>query len=77
MTPRLYLVAFRVLGVLNVALAIAVLARAPRLAQVALASLTCGIALWVTSHELVNVILTCRRRRRGPHLVQRRNRGQN
>ena len=73
MTPRLDLMIARALGVLNVALAIAVLAGAPRLVQIGLASLTCGLTLPAAVARLADRFVTGRTRSR-PHLAQPRSR---
>jgi len=66
-TARLYVLVFRALSVLNVALALAVLTRAPRLVEVALATLACGVTVWVIALELADVAIARRTRRRDPH----------
>jgi len=60
-TPLLYRLVARAVSVLNVALAIAVLAPAPRLVQVGLASLICGLTLRAALPQLLNGIRRPRR----------------
>ena len=75
MTPRLDLMIARALGGINVALAIAVLAGAPRLVQIGLASLTCGLTLPAAVARLADRFVTGRTPPSSPHLVQPRSRG--
>jgi len=57
MSPPQLLRLVRLLTVSNVALAAAVLIGAPRALQVAIATLTCAIAVWGIAHQMASAVL--------------------